>query len=65
MFEKEKTFEIKLGEKTLYVNTGKIARQASGAVLLTCGETTVLVTATRSKDVKKRTRFFPINSRLY
>ena len=60
MFEKEKTFEIKLGEKTLYVNTGKIARQASGAVLLTCGETTVLVTATRSKDVKKGQDFFPL-----
>lgn len=60
MFENEKNFEIKLGKETLKVNTGKIARQAAGSVTLTCGKTVVLVTATRSKDVKPGQDFFPL-----
>lgn len=60
MFENEKNFEIKLGEEVLKVNTGKIARQAAGSVLLTLGKTVVLVTATRSKDVKPGQDFFPL-----
>ncbi|WP_288866871.1 polyribonucleotide nucleotidyltransferase [uncultured Sneathia sp.] len=60
MFENEKNFEIKLGNEVLKVNTGRIARQAGGAVLLTCGKTTILATATRSKDVKPGQDFFPL-----
>ena len=37
--------EIDWGGKTLTLETGKIARQADGAVLASMGETTVLCTA--------------------
>ena len=60
MFENEKNFEIKLGGEILHVNTGKIARQAGGAVVLKCGKTVILATATRSKDVKPGQDFFPL-----
>ncbi len=60
MFENEKNFEIKVGNQILKVNTGKIARQASGSVYLTMGKTTMLVTATRSKSVREGQDFFPL-----
>lgn len=60
MFENEKNYELNLGSKKLQVNTGKIARQASGSVFLTCGKTSILVTATRSKEVKPGQDFFPL-----
>ena len=34
--------EIKLGEKKLTLETGKVARQADGAIIATCGETVVI-----------------------
>lgn len=60
MFENEQNYEIKMGDSTVLVNTGKIARQASGSVMITCGKTTILATATRSKDVKEGQDFFPL-----
>ena len=60
MFENEQNYEIKMGDSTVLVNTGKIARQASGSVMITCGKTTILSTATRSKDVKEGQDFFPL-----
>lgn len=60
MFENEKNFEIQLRDQSLKINTGRIARQAAGSVLLTCGKTSVLVTATRSKTVKEGQDFFPL-----
>lgn len=60
MFENEQNYEIKMGYSTVLVNTGKIARQASGSVMITCGKTTILATATRSKDVKEGQDFFPL-----
>ncbi|VWL85280.1 polyribonucleotide nucleotidyltransferase [Oceanivirga miroungae] len=60
MFQNEKNFEINVGNSVLKVNTGKIARQASGSVMLEMGDTKVLVTATRSKDVRDGQDFFPL-----
>lgn len=60
MFENEKNYQFMVGDKQISVNIGRIARQASGSVLLTCGKTTVLVTATRSKNVKEGQDFFPL-----
>lgn len=60
MFENEKNYEIRMGESIVKINTGKVARQASGSVMITCGKTTLLVTATRSKDVKEGQDFFPL-----
>jgi len=57
-----KTFrkEIDFGGKKIILETGKIARQADGAVLATMGETTVLCTAVAAKSVKDGQDFFPL-----
>ena len=52
--------EIDWGGKTLTLETGKIARQADGAVLATMGETTVLCTAVAAKSAKPGQDFFPL-----
>ena len=44
--------EVDLGGKTLKLETGRIARQADGAVLATMGETVVLCAVTAAKSVK-------------
>ena len=41
-----KTVEIEWGDKTLKLETGRVARQADGAVLATLGETVVLCAVT-------------------
>lgn len=46
--------------KELKLETGKIARQADGAVLATMGETSVLCTAVAQKQVKPGIDFFPL-----
>ncbi len=48
------------GEKTVVLETGKIARQADGAVLVTIGQTTVLCTAVAAKSAKPGQDFFPL-----
>ncbi len=55
-----KTVEIELGGKTLKLETGRIARQADGAVLATLGETVVLCAVTAAKNVKPGQDFFPL-----
>lgn len=52
--------EIEISGKTVKVETGKLAKQANGAVVVTCGETVVLVTAVASKEPKEGTDFFPL-----
>ena len=48
------------GEK-LTLETGKMARQADGAVLVTYGESTVLVTAVAKREAKPGQNFFPLS----
>src|ERR1700759_1157316 len=55
-----KTVEIDLGGKTLKLETGRIARQADGAVLATLGETVVLCAVTAARSVKEGQDFFPL-----
>src|SRR3954454_10537695 len=55
-----KTVEIEWGGKTLKLETGRIARQANGAVLATLGETVVLCAVTAAKSVKPGQDFFPL-----
>ncbi len=55
-----KTVEIELGGKTLKLETGRVARQADGAVLATLGETVVLCAVTAAKSVKPGQDFFPL-----
>src|SRR3954462_15496031 len=57
---KTKTVEIELAGKTLKLETGRVARQASGAVLATLGETVVLCAVTAAKSVKPGQDFFPL-----
>ncbi|MDP1615917.1 polyribonucleotide nucleotidyltransferase [Phenylobacterium sp.] len=59
MFDiKRKTIEW--GGKTLTLETGRMARQADGAVLATYGETVVLATAVFAKSAKPGQDFFPL-----
>ena len=59
MFKKvSKTFQY--GEHTVTLETGHLARQATGAVLVTMGDTVVLVTAVARPDAKPGQAFFPL-----
>ena len=51
---------IEWGHDTLTLETGKIARQADGAVLATYGETSVLATVVFEKKAKPGQDFFPL-----
>ena len=59
MFDMKKV-EIEWGGKTLTLETGRVARQADGAVLATLGETVVLCAVTAAKIVKEGQDFFPL-----
>ena len=52
------TFEV--GGKTLSIETGRVAKQAGGSVLLGMGETVVLGTATMSKTAREGIDFLPL-----
>ncbi|MCC5997146.1 MAG: polyribonucleotide nucleotidyltransferase [Oceanicaulis sp.] len=54
------TETIEWAGRTLTLETGRMARQAHGAVLATYGETTVLATAVAMKEVKPGMDFFPL-----
>ena len=54
----EKSVEV--GGTTYTFQTGKIAKQASGSILVTAGGTSVLVTAQASKDTKPGINFLPL-----
>ncbi|MFH1783031.1 MAG: polyribonucleotide nucleotidyltransferase [Candidatus Omnitrophota bacterium] len=49
-----------IGRENLVIETGKMAKQANGAVCVQYGGTVVLVTAVSSKEVKKGIDFFPL-----
>lgn len=52
-------FQMELAGRTLTLETGELAKQASGAVMVRYGDTAVLVTATGSKEAKD-IDFFPL-----
>jgi len=52
--------ELNWGGKKLTLETGRIARQADGAVLATYGDTVVLCTVSAAKQVKPEQDFFPL-----
>ncbi|ROO28332.1 polynucleotide phosphorylase/polyadenylase [Salinisphaera orenii MK-B5] len=51
---------FKFGEQTVTLETGEIARQADGAVMVSMGDTVVLVTAVGRKEAKPDAAFFPL-----
>ncbi|MEE8273442.1 MAG: hypothetical protein V3R88_02040, partial [Alphaproteobacteria bacterium] len=52
--------EISWGGRTLTLETGRIARQADGAVLASYGETVVLCTAVAQREPRVGLDFFPL-----
>jgi polyribonucleotide nucleotidyltransferase len=54
-----KKLELQLAGRPFAIETGKIAKQASGSVLVTCGDTVVLVAATGT-DEERDVDFFPL-----
>lgn len=49
-----------IGGKTMTIETGKMAKQADGSVLVSYGDTRILVTACSSKNPKEGLDFFPL-----
>jgi len=54
------TVEVDLGGRQLILETGKIAKQANGAVLVRSGDAVVLVTACMANEAKPGAGFFPL-----
>jgi polyribonucleotide nucleotidyltransferase len=54
------TLTIAVGDKTLVLETGKIARQANGAVMLRCGDTVLLATACAATKPSEGIDFLPL-----
>jgi polyribonucleotide nucleotidyltransferase len=63
------TYEAVVGGRTMSIETGRVAEQAGGAVLVRYGETVVLATATASAKPREGIDFFPltvdVEERLY
>ena len=53
--------ELNWGGHQLVLETGKIARQADGAVMVTYGDTTILCTVVAAKKAKPNADFFPLS----
>ena len=53
-------FKYNLAGRDLVVETGRLAQQANGSVIISYGDTTVLVTATASKEPREGVDFFPL-----
>ena len=52
--------EIPFSGRTISIETGKMAKQANGSVVVRCGDTMVLVTAVAAKSAKEGQDFFPL-----
>jgi len=53
--------EIEVAGKKIILETGKVARQADGAIIATCGETVVLATVVGAKKVNPDMDYFPLS----
>ena len=51
---------VKVGDKEITIETGRIAKQAAGSVFVSCGETMVLVTVCGAKEARPGQPFFPL-----
>src|SRR5256714_14012761 len=52
--------EVRIGQQTLRLETGKLAKQASGAVMVRYGDSVVLVTACRAASAREGIDFLPL-----
>ena len=55
-----KVYKMQLAGRELSFETGRIAKQASGAVLIRYGDTVLLCTATASAEPREGVDFFPL-----
>jgi polyribonucleotide nucleotidyltransferase len=55
------TKSVQIGSNTLTIETGKLAKQADGAVTVRYGDTMVLVTAVASEEEREGIDFFPLS----
>ena len=53
--------EIEVAGKKLSLETGKVARQADGAIMASCGETVILATVVGAKKVNPDMDYFPLS----
>ena len=53
--------KILFGDQEVIIETGKIARQANGSVMITCDGTTILATVAARKEAKPNQSFFPLS----
>ena len=60
MNEGKREFHLEYGGKKLTIETGRLAKQADGSVLVTCEGTQVLVTVCSAKEVADGQDFFPL-----
>ena len=56
-----KSYSMELAGRTLTVDIGRVAAQANGAAFMHYGDTTVLCTATASKEPREGVDFFPLS----
>ena len=54
------TVSVQLGDRTITLETGKMAKQANGAVVVRSGDSVVLVTACMAEEAKAGAAFFPL-----
>jgi len=52
--------EIEIGGSTLSISTGQVAKQSSGSVIVSYGDTTVLTAVNASKEAREDIDFFPL-----
>ena len=60
MSSNHKTLTARVGDRDLHIETGKLAKLADGAALVTMGETVIIVTAVSATKVKDGQDFFPL-----
>ena len=53
--------EVEIAGKKISLETGKVARQADGAIIATCGETVVLATVVGAKKINPEIDYFPLS----
>jgi polyribonucleotide nucleotidyltransferase len=56
----EHVVNVEFGGRNVTISTGKLAKQANGAVMVRSGDTMVLVTAVATKEAKEGQDFFPL-----
>ena len=56
----KQTVEIEVGGRTLTLETGRLAKQAGGSVIVSSGDSVVLVAATAAEEPREGINFFPL-----